>query len=130
MMQRRRLFPNRRRFLTHLSRNAALMVVFVAIALTVGAIGYHRWAGLSWVDAYLNAAMILTGMGPLAPLETTRAKLFGMLYALFSGVAFVTIVAVLLAPGAHRLLTRFHADLEIRSDEDAGKKGSGPAQAA
>ena len=129
-MPRPMLFPNRRRFLTHLSRNTALMIVFVAIALTIGAFGYHRWAGLPWIDSYLNAAMILTGMGPLAPLESARAKLFGMFYALFSGVAFVTIVAVLLAPAAHRFLSRFHADLEIGEKESERKKDSGPAQAA
>jgi hypothetical protein len=104
--------PSRRRFLRHLSRNSALVLAFVAVALTIGAAGYHRFAKLPWLDAYLNAAMILTGMGPLAPLESPAAKLFGLFYALFSGVAFVTVIAVLLAPSVHRFLHRFHADLD------------------
>ena len=77
----------------------------------IGTVGYHAFAGLGWLDAALNAAMILTGMGPMSPLTTPAAKAFGIAYALYSGVAFLTIVAVAFAPLAHRFLHRLHLDL-------------------
>ena len=80
-------------------------------SLGLGMVGYHQIAGLSWLDALLNASMILTGMGPVNEMTTVGAKLFASFYALFSGVAFLTIVAVLLAPAVHRFLHRFHLDL-------------------
>ena len=89
-------------------------------SLLLGVLGYHLVAGLSWIDALVNAAMILTGMGPVNEMSTVGAKLFASFYALFSGVAFLTIVAVLLAPAVHRFLHRFHLDLA--GDQDDGKK--------
>jgi len=65
---------------------------------------------LSWIDSLLNASMILGGMGPVDPLKTDCAKLFASFYALFSGLAFIGIVSVLLAPFVHRMLHRFHAE--------------------
>ena len=90
--------------------------LLIAGSLGVGVVGYHAIAGLGWVDALLNASMILTGMGPVAELRTDGAKIFASIYAIFSGIAFVSIVAVLMAPLVHRFLHRFH--LEI-SDHDA-----------
>jgi len=92
----------------------------VAGSLALGMLGYHLVAGLSWIDALVNASMILTGMGPVDEMSTVGAKLFASFYALFSGVAFLTIVAVLLAPAVHRFLHRFHLDLA--GDQDNGKK--------
>lgn len=89
-------------------------------SLALGVLGYHLVAGLSWIDALVNASMILTGMGPVNEMSTVGAKLFASFYALFSGVAFLTIVAVLLAPAVHRFLHRFHLDLA--GDQDDGKK--------
>ena len=71
----------------------------MGVALAIGAAGYHWLEGLPWLDATLNAAMILTGMGPVDPLVHPGAKLFAIGYSLASGVFFVTIVAVMLAPG-------------------------------
>ena len=82
----------------------------MALSLAVGTAGYHWTAGLGWVDSELNAAMILTGMGPVSPLVTTSAKLFASAYALFSGVAFLTSVALIFAPVLHRFLHRFHLE--------------------
>ena len=79
----RRKLPSRAQFLRHLGRAVAGAVAFVAFSLTLGALGYHWLAGLGWLDAYLNASMILTGMGPLAPLDTRAAKLFGIGYTLY-----------------------------------------------
>jgi hypothetical protein len=102
----------RRRFLVRLARNAAIVSGLIAAALGVGAAGYHWLDGLSWLDATLNAAMILTGMGPVSPLVNPAAKVFAIVYSLVSGVFFLTMVAVLLAPGVHHLLHRFHLELE------------------
>ena len=86
----------------------------MVISLALGTLGYQQTEGLAFVDALLNAAMILTGMGQIAELHTTAGKLFGTFYALFSGVVFLTTVAVLLAPVLHRFLHHFHLEL---SDE-------------
>ena len=75
-------------------------------------IGYHAIGGLPWVDSILNASMILTGMGPVDPMRTAAAKLFASAYAIFSGVAFLTSVGVLLAPLFHRFLHHFHLEVE------------------
>ena len=84
----------------------------VAVSLGLGALGYHWVCGLAWVDSILNASMILTGMGPVDPMRTTAAKLFASAYAIFSGVAFLSIVGVLLAPIVHRYLHLFHLETD------------------
>ena len=90
----------------------------IALGLLLGAIGagmlgYHRLAGLGWVDAFLNASMILTGMGPVSPLTTTTAKIFAGLYAIFSGLLFLGVMGIVMAPVLHRLMHRLHV-----ADED------------
>jgi len=82
----------------------------VIISLLIGVWGYHYFADLGWTDSLLNASMILTGMGPVDKLTTQEAKLFASIYALFSGVAFLTTVAVFLSPIAHRLMHLLHVD--------------------
>ena len=72
---------------------------------------------LIWLDAFLNASMILTGMGPVDKLETDGGKFFSALYAIFSGVAFLTFVGVLFAPVYHRFLHEFHLDIEDKGNE-------------
>jgi len=104
-------------FVHRLVWHAALAFSLVTGALAIGVIGYHFLAGLPWVDALLDASMILTGMGPVHELVTTRAKLFASAYALFAGVVFLTVAAVVLAPVVHRFLHRFHLD---DSDESGG----------
>ena len=90
----------------------------VAVSLTLGILGYHFVAGLSWIDALLNASMILTGMGPVDVLRSDTAKLFASFYALFAGVVFLVTASILVAPIAHRLLHRLH--LEEQEDGGAG----------
>jgi NADH:ubiquinone oxidoreductase subunit 2 (subunit N) len=92
-------------------RQIAFVVVLMLSCLALGASGYHFFEDLSWLDATLNATMLLAGMGPMDVPVTTGGKLFCIFYALFSGIAFLTIVAVLLAPVAHRFLHRFHLDV-------------------
>ena len=101
----------RRMLVRRLIRNAGIVSALVVLALTIGATGYHVFARLPWLDAVLNAAMILTGMGPVNPISTPAAKVFATFYALFSGVFFLTMVAVLLAPALHHFLHRFHLEL-------------------
>jgi hypothetical protein len=95
-------------FLRRMLRFAGIAAVLVAGSLLLGVFGYHFICGLGWIDALLNASMILTGMGPVNEITSTAGKIFASAYALFSGVAFLTIVAVLLSPLAHRLLHRLH----------------------
>ena len=94
----------RAEYLRHLGRNGAIFVGGVAISLGLGAIGYHEFERLPWLDATLNASMILSGMGPVDHMTTTAGKLFAALYALFSGVIFIGVMGIILAPWAHRLL--------------------------
>jgi hypothetical protein len=107
-----------------LLRNGALVAVFVLGAIAIGAAGYHSFGDLPWLDAALNAAMILTGMGPVNPVVTPSAKLFAIGYALFSGVFFLTMVAVLLAPAVQHFLHRFH--LELNEQNVRGLAGKQP----
>jgi hypothetical protein len=108
----------RRVLVRRLVRNGSIVAAFIVLALGLGATGYHILNGLSWLDAVLNAAMILTGMGPIAPISTPAAKVFATFYALFSGVFFLTMVAVLLAPALHHFLHRFHLDLSQQRRDD------------
>jgi hypothetical protein len=85
----------------------------VGFSLAIGTIGYHSLAGLEWIDALLNAAMILTGMGPVAPLSSPAAKVFAAAYALFSGIVFLVSVGILVTPLLHRLMHRFHLEEDV-----------------
>ena len=97
-------------FVGRLLRSVAIASTLILGSLGVGIIGYHATDRLSWLDSFLNASMILTGMGPVSPLLTPAAKIFAGCYAMFSGVAFLSTVAVLFAPVAHRVLHRFHLE--------------------
>ncbi len=99
-------------FRRRMAAYAAVAGMLIAVSLGIGMVGYHAFGDLPWVDALLNASMILTGMGPVDPMKTTAGKLFAAAYALFSGVAFLTIVGVLLAPAVHRFLHHFHLEIE------------------
>ncbi len=105
----------RDKFLARLARTAvvASIVIFGSLALGIG--GYHWIARLTWIDSVLNASMILTGMGPVNLLTTTSGKLFASGYALFSGVAFLSSVGILVVPIAHRFLHHFHLELEDKA---------------
>lgn len=104
----------RARFILRLARSGALAVLLIGASLFMGVFGYHSLEGLSWVDSLLNASMILGGMGPVDSVRTNGGKLFASFYALFSGIMFLTIAAILFAPVVHRLLHKFHLDEEER----------------
>lgn len=97
-------------FVRRVALSLLLTFVVLCVALSIGVIGYHAVAGLPWIDAVLNASMILTGMGPVATMTTTASKLFASGYALFSGVVFLSSIGLVLAPVFHRILHRFHLD--------------------
>jgi hypothetical protein len=89
----------------------AFGLAFLCISLAIGTAGYAHFANLSVVDAFLNASMILTGMGPVDKMETAGGKLFASIYAIYSGVAFLTFCGVLFTPKYHRFIPRYHPDL-------------------
>jgi hypothetical protein len=101
-------------FYVRVVRSMALALGIVLASLGIGMAGYHVFENLSWLDAFLNAAMILSGMGPVAPIQTAAGKLFAGCYALFSGLALLTTLAVVFAPLFHRFLHKFHLDTEAR----------------
>jgi hypothetical protein len=92
-------------------------VLLIALSLLLGVWGYHTFEGMTYIDAFANAAMILSGMGPLAPMTTSAGKIFAGLYALYSGFALLTVTAVTLAPVVHRFLHQLHLDVEEPSAE-------------
>ena len=95
-------------FLWRLAKHSGFALLIACTALGIGMAGYHWFEGLAWVDAYLNAAMILGGMGPIAELHTTAGKVFAGTYALFAGIVFLVGVSVVFAPVVHRAMHRFH----------------------
>jgi hypothetical protein len=117
-----RLLP-RWKFRARLLRTTATAAGIVIGALAIGICGYRRFEHLSWLDSLLNASMILSSMGPVTPLRTDAGKWFASFYALFSGVAFITVVGVFFAPIAHRLLHRFHLELDGKGEVEPPDAG-------
>jgi len=99
-------------FVRRMAASVGMASILIAVALSIGIMGYHRIAGFDWVNSILEASMILGGMGPVNPLTTTEAKMFASGYALFSGLVFLAIMGIVLAPLAHRILHKFHIDEE------------------
>ncbi len=102
-------------FATRMARAIGLWLAITAFGLIVGIAGYAGFEGMSLTDAFLNAAMILSGMGPAAELETQSGKLFAGFYAIFSGLVIVIATGFVLAPIFHRVLHKFH--VETREDQ-------------
>ena len=94
----------------HLFRNGLIGLMLIAVTLFIGMLGYHLFEQMSWIDSFLNASMILSGMGPAATLTTTAGKLFAGLYALFSGLAFIAIVVIMLSPVIHKFFRKIHLE--------------------
>jgi len=108
----------RTRFFRRLGVNILLALLLIGASLFVGMAGYHWLGGLGWVDSFLNAAMILSGMGPVDTLQNDAAKIFAGLYAIYSGLLIVATTALILAPALHRLLHRLHVKDEQDPDDD------------
>lgn len=99
-------------FMLRVLRYTAGASLIVSLALGIGILGYHGFEHLSWLDSFLNAAMILGGMGPVNELHSDAGKFFAGCYALFSGLVFLVVAGLLFAPAIHRLLHRFHFDAD------------------
>lgn len=97
-----------REFLARLFLHFGLAAVVILGSLLVGVVGYHELAHMRWVDSFLNAAMILGGMGPVGDLPSDAAKIFAGCYALYSGVVFIAVAGLMIAPVAHRVMHRLH----------------------
>jgi hypothetical protein len=114
---------SRRIFLGRVAVSAAIASAIVAGSLAVGVVGYRVLEHLSWLDALLNASMILGAMGPVDPVRTTAGKLFASFYALYSGLLFVVVTGIVFAPVVHRLLHTFHVERDHGRGSSRGPEG-------
>jgi len=104
---------SRTAFIHRMVRYAAIALIIVAGSLGLGILGYTIFEGLSWIDAFVNAAMLLGGMGPVTELHTPAGKAFAGFYALYSGLVFLLAAGVLFAPILHRIMHKFHLDMDL-----------------
>ena len=95
-------------FYLRLFKHLLIATIIVVFSISIGAVGYHQLESLSWVDAFYNASLILTGMGPVNVLHKDTSKIFASLYAVYGGIVILAITGIVLAPLAHRLLHIFH----------------------
>lgn len=100
----------RHRLLSGYKRNGLVVLIVVTVSLLIGMVGYHLLAPMSWVDAFVNSAMLLGGMGPVNPLDNDAAKMFAGAYALYCGLVFIVTAGLLIGPLARHLLHKFHLE--------------------
>lgn len=106
-MHQIKALPPMNAFIKRLMRNLLIGLFIIGISLGLGMLGYRHFEKMSWVDAYENAAMILSGMGPVDTIKTEGGKIFAGSYALFSGIVFLVVIAVIIAPIFHRFFHKF-----------------------
>jgi hypothetical protein len=109
---RRQPLLSRRAFARRVALSFGAASVLIGVSLLGGMVGYHMLEGMAWIDAFANASMILSGMGPLDPPKSWGGKLFAGLYALYSGLAVILAAGILFTPVVHRMLHRFHLETE------------------
>lgn len=114
----------RGRFAARLGLHLAVALLLLALSLAGGMWGYMHWEQLAPADAFLNAAMLLGGMGPVNPPQTLAGKLFAGTYALYAGLVFIVATALVLTPLIHRVLHRFHADADDGPDDPPHPPGA------
>jgi hypothetical protein len=107
-----------REFASRVVQHGGYVVIGIAVALGIGMTGYHFIVKLPWIDSFLEAAMILGGMGPLHPPQTAGGKLFAGMYALFSGLFFIGATGLLLAPFLHRMIHKFHLEKKGSTNDE------------
>ena len=107
-------------FLRRLGRQLGLAAILIGFSLALGTSGYHFLNGAPWIDSFVDASMIMAGMGQVNPLGGTAGKVFAACYALYCGVVFILVSGLLLAPFFHRVLHRFH--LEVGAEDAAGRE--------
>ncbi|MEO5583145.1 MAG: hypothetical protein ABIR66_10665 [Saprospiraceae bacterium] len=101
---------NSNEYFIRVAKALVFALLILSFALGVGAVGYHHLGHLDWVNSIYNASMILSGMGPADPLPSDEAKLFASGYAIASGIIFIGLIGIVLAPIFHRLMHRFHIE--------------------
>ncbi len=101
---------SKNKFYTRMVKTVCFSLSIIAVCLFIGILGYHYTANISWLDSLHNASMILSGMGPVVPIDTDLGKYFSSFYALFSGIVFISNVGIMLAPLAHRVFHRLHLE--------------------
>jgi len=107
---RKQRLLSRRAFVQRLARQGVTALILVAVSIALGTVGFHELSGQLWIDALLNSAMLLGGMGPVGDLGPTSGKLFATFFALYSGLVFLIVAGLLFMPVFHRVLHRFHLD--------------------
>jgi hypothetical protein len=112
-------FISTREFAWRMARSIGLTLLVAAGSLVVGSVGYHLTGNLPWLDSLLNASMILSGMGPVDRMTTSAGKLFASGYALYSGITFISMLSVVVAPVLHRIVHRFHIEEGDDKDDSA-----------
>jgi hypothetical protein len=113
---------SKKHFVKNLTRSFLIGSGLIIFSLGIGGIGYHFFGHLDWLSAFLNASMILTGMGPVDPMLSSSGKLFAIFYSLFSGVTFLIIVGIIFAPIYQRFLHKFHLDIYTSDKESIEDK--------
>jgi hypothetical protein len=103
------------KFAKRVARYSLFALVLILVSILIGVLGYHYFAALSWIDSFQMACLILTGMGPTDPMPTNEAKIFSSIYALYSGISFLTVSAIVFSPILHRILHILH--VESNNDE-------------
>jgi hypothetical protein len=98
------------RFIHRVVNNLGIAILVIVMSLAIGMAGYRYLERMEWIDAFLNAAMLLGGMGPVNPIRTTGGKVFAGLYALYAGMIVLVAASILIAPAFHRFLHRFHLE--------------------
>lgn len=101
-----------RYFIGRMLRHGATAVAIILLSLIIGVVGFHVTEGYSWIDSYMNAAMLLGGMGQVNPINTSAGKLFAGTYALYAGLVVIAIMGLMLAPVIHRVLHKYHWDAD------------------
>jgi hypothetical protein len=109
---------SRRKFLRRLGRHSEIAITILLVSLAVGTLGFHWLAPQGWLDAFLNAAMLLGGMGPVGSFEQPLGKIFAGLFALYAGIVFLGASVILLAPIVHRILHKLRLEEQSKGKVD------------
>lgn len=102
---------SRQQFLLRVAQHGGVALGITLVSLLIGTAGYHVWAAQGWLDSFLNAAMLMGGMGPVGEITPPAGKLFAALFALYAGFIFIIVSGLMIAPLFHRVLHRFHLEL-------------------
>jgi hypothetical protein len=104
-----------RQFVRRMRRHGWIAGVLLLFSLVIGTLGFHWFSSQEWIDAFLNAAMLLGGMGPVGEFHSSSGKIFASLYALYAGIVFLGAAAIMLAPVVHRVLHKLHLEEQRKS---------------